>query len=276
MNAPAKKKPAAPFRRIDGEFWSGLLVVMREVPQPSITKAAARMGSTKKTVTRLMTVGVPGTAWGHRPMREVLAAEREAAVVKAQNVAEVAAADEQAAIRAASINTRSEELKLVRFARANVQALLAVTTHVTKGSLAIAKKLSVALEKPGAMNAGHAMLLLVRAGSIVQKAVYAAETIVALERMVGGDPKDALLAGQESEDADDMSDDEAIAELRRAADVYGRMTAQGLSVITGGAGVVGRDVKPDNVQKTEPPEPEKEPTDGEPPAVESVEPEPQR
>jgi len=75
--------------------------------------------------------------------------------------------------------------------------------------------------------------MLSRTGYLVQNGVYVTRAVIDTERQVLGDPAERL-GNRAALEADQMSDEEAIEELSRAADVYARMKAAGFVVHAGG------------------------------------------
>lgn len=246
--------------KVDASYWLRLAAVFRAQPPPggNISAAARTMKADRATVRRLWSTGVPGTAWGSRPMRDVVgdeitkaAAAREGAAAyerQAQAVAVAASLPvpspaERHDARADAIAARAEEARLIRAARANVLALFQITTNVAKGALELSKKIERAIRDAGTdgsppISAPQALLILTRTANLTQKVVSGAAHLIEMERHVLGDP--SVRAGEAgSLEADDMTPEEAIAELEQAAKVAARMQALGLRVIEGEGGAAG-------------------------------------
>lgn len=247
--ASSTKVPRA--RATEAAYWNRLLVVMRESPG-NIARAARAMGSDRKTVRRIWTQGVPGTAWGARPMKDVLEAEQiAAAATRVEEDGALAVAQtgpspaEVSAARRDAIETRGEEAKLVKAARANGIALQAAIANLSKAALDLSRRIETVMKNDDKITAGQAMLFMSRWATIVQRGVYCADTIIELEREVLGDPEERK--GRESAmDADALTDAEAREILERAARAHERLRERGLRVVKGGQSSVG-------VQVTEPP-----------------------
>lgn len=245
MAGSTAKKPAKKQRRVDEAFWRECERLMRE-GHGSISYAAQRLGADRKTVRRLWLHGMPRREWGVKPMSQTyLAAESTA--VAASRAASMPppppgegplhiGVDEYEQARRDALAVRAEEAKLVRAARANVQALLHVTAEIGRGAIALATRVRTALTAPEGqqpMSAGQAMLILARYGNLVGKATNLSQAVVDIEREVVGDPSKRL-PDEAGARADNMTDEDAVAALERAGKLAARIAASGFVVIDGG------------------------------------------
>lgn len=226
---------------IDYNVWCAVLDACRVTPE-NWTRIGAASGTTPRTVKRLWKEGYPRYAWGARPMRDVILDERRAADAKARAAEAASRGPDEREVnegRRLAIETRAEEARHLRFARANVQALLNMTTQLSASGLRLAQRVDQTLAAEEAKSAedkmtlAGALLTLTRIANIVQKGIYAAESCAGLERMVLGDPKER--AGFEGDERD-MTTDEALEVIGRAADLAKRVEQSGFRVFKGGRG----------------------------------------
>lgn len=220
---------------IDLDLWTAMIAAHRKTPG-NFTRVAGECGTTRRTVRRLWNEGLPRYPWGARPMRELLLDEQRASTAKAAEAAKVVAPELVAEGRRLAIETRADEAKHLRFARANVQGLLNATTQLTASALKLAQKIDQTLDDPEfakGLNLAQSILTISRMAGIVTKGIYAAESCASLERMILGDPKDR--AGFEGDERE-MTPEEALEEVSRAVDLAGRLERKGLRVLAGGRG----------------------------------------
>lgn len=238
---------------ITAEKWNVALESFRVFPGNCL-KASAASGLNRRTVKRLWVEGFPGTTWGARPMQEIVENEKTEAAARRLEKAErnnrvhpiitgghaaIAAAaslpvpspDVVVMARADAIAVRGEEAKLLKFARGNVQALLSMVVHLQSGGLDLAKRIEKTIKDDKTMSAAQAMLMIARIAQVTQKALYATQTVVEIERDIVGDPAKRA----EEELSEEMTQEDAIEEIERAAALWDRMKQKGLRVIPGGA-----------------------------------------
>lgn len=220
-------------QRIDAGYWARLRRIMEA--EPNVSKAAIAMGSDRKTIRRLWNEGVPGTAWGAVPMKDVVAqgsaAERERFAAHRAEAARRQELDErplapaqQAAARRDAVDTRVEEALLVRAARVNATKLLEATAQIGMGASVFAKALGELLSndvKMKELTAHQGMLILARFAGVTRAAIINAQGVLALERLTMGDPNKRGPQGAAAL-AEGMSKEDAIMHLERATRILER------------------------------------------------------
>ena len=223
-------------RGVDQALWLRVLDAQRKMPQRWVLIAES-CGCTPRTVHRLWEKGCPRFAWGVRPMRDIILEERQAATAKAAAAAEAVrgpSAAEVSSGRRAAAETMAAEATLLKFARANVQALLHMTTQLSATGMRLARAVDATMSDPkilDGMSLHQGLLTLTRIAHLTQKGIYAAESCAELERLVLGDPRDrAQLEGADR----DMGQDEALEIIGRAADLAKRVEERGFRVLVGG------------------------------------------
>lgn len=246
MSESAAPKTGA--RRVDETFWNDCLRYMRE-GKGNISYAATKLGADRKTVRRLWERGYPRAPWGKRPMRDVMAEDGAAAAARRAASAPPPppgegpthiGVDVYEQARRDAIATRAEEARLLRAARANVQSLHAVTALVGTGALHLARRLQTFFSSRGEpgqqdLTIQQTMLILARYGNLVGKSTGLSEAIIAMEREIVGDPS-RRLPDESSTRADNMTDAQAYAALRKAGDLAERIAKSGFAIIEGGQG----------------------------------------
>jgi len=228
---------------VDQRLWAAVLDAFRLTPG-NYSRAAAKARCTPRTARKLWNEGYPGRDWGQRPMKEILMDERRAADARAAAAQALAAGPDAAEVakgRELAIETRADEARMLRFARGNVQGFLNATTELTATAMRLAQRVSKTIEADEAkldakdrMTLFQALLTLSRMAGIIQKGIYAAESCVALERMVLGDPKERGAAPGATGEA--LTTEEALESIDSAVQLAARMEARGLRIINGGRG----------------------------------------
>lgn len=229
----APRRSSQPQRRVDGNYWNEVLAFMRV--NPSITACAAHMKADRKTIRRLWEQGKRGAPWGKRPMKEVLRVEQEMAAAERHRASDTAVGPAPADVSEArrdAIAVRIEEGKMLQGVRLNAQALLSMTSNLTRACLVLSRRVADTMQNNKSLRAGAALLLMQRASFIAQRSIYAAETAIDIERRLFGDPNKRL-GDNESTTADDMTLEEAKAELDNITRIAREMEKRGLRVVEG-------------------------------------------
>jgi hypothetical protein len=230
MPTPKQKRR----RSLEEEKWLRLLTAYREVPG-NHSRAGEKAGVDRATARKFYEDGDPKSPWGARAIKAILFDEQRAAAAAVVSAAPLTS-DEARAAKAAAIETRAAEGKLLRYARDNAQALLNLTTVLSSTALKLADRVRATLENPefaSGMTLAQALLTLNRIAAIAQRGIYAAESVTTLERQVLGDPNDR---GARDADVAAISDADAIETLGRAADLAAELEKRGLTVLQGGRG----------------------------------------
>ena len=239
-SASKKQKPVN-----DLERWNAVLAAYRKAPGAH-TQVGLAAGVDRKTARKLWEVGDPRRGYSTKPIKDVIFDERQASVARAvreeaaaRAVQESPGAEDVRLAREGAIRAQAEEVQLVRVARLQVQALLGMTTHLSATAIKLSVRVEQTLANPefaDKMTLAQALLTLSRIAGIVQKGIYAAESVAGLERMVLGSPAERAQQGLEA--ATSMSDEEALEELGRAVELADMLRARGLVVLDGGRGKV--------------------------------------
>ena len=238
----AAEKPQQIGQAVGQERWHLLLSAYRDVPG-NHSNAARAAHVDRRTARRLYERGDGRNPWSVRPIREVLLGEQQAATARAAAAAAMAAApatpDEVRAAREAAVETMAEEAKLLRYARGNVQALLNLTTVLSATALKLADRVARTLESEAFlkdMTLAQALLTLNRVAGIVQKGIYAAESVTGMERDILGSPEERAGRAPGSAGKPQLTQVEALEELGRAAELHEMLARRNpeLTLLRGG------------------------------------------
>lgn len=223
------------------DLYDRMVAAYRECPG-NHSRAARAVGVDRRMTTRAWLKGWPRYAWA-RPVSAVLAEEHDTARSRLAAVEQRALAERQAErdkASVASVEARTEEEQLLRAARRDVLGVLVIAAELTPavrvlGRLVmeaitlLARQIQAGGGELTPKQIGQFVEIVDRHARLVSKAVYAADAVLKLSRLERGEP--GYLVGVRAdaldEQAEKLSEAEALAELRHGRDLLEEMLREG-------------------------------------------------
>ena len=226
--------------RIDDKTYAALVEVFRQ--SPGNISAASRKSARSRAFCRRAWE----TGWASRPdltpikvlfEQEAMMARARLRDVENKKRVDVGQLRDKATEDAAL--ARSEEAKLVRMSRTQAGAVLNTAMGLQAEGVALAKhvrnllKADLTPDKDGkiSMSSDEAMGWLARIEKYGKQGIQMVETAMRLERLRLGEPEHWL---SDNVQADDMTPEEAMAEIELAKEAADRAKMLGLTVVEGG------------------------------------------
>lgn len=187
------------------DFYEKLLNAYREEPG-NATHAGRKCGCDRRAALFAWEKGWKHHPWA-RPIKDVLMEEREEARALArrkQEEMQLAAEATRDLARKEAVDARKQELDILRVARSDVLAALAIAAECVPAMRILAKVIAEFC-RPGpqgqlpTIGPKDAMQLMTRHASLVQKAVGAAEAVIQLSRLERGESTVNVGLAQEQE-----------------------------------------------------------------------------
>lgn len=227
-------------RAITKDDYDKMVAAYREVPG-NFTHCARKAGCWHGTAKRAWELGWPKNQMP--PIKDVIAAEQQAARAKLQGEYETAQAlaktevikdmvrdgakveaqraeVERQKAQEDSARSRAEEARMVRGSRTNSIGLLGVTAQLLQGGMKLAAKLRQQLED-GDFEPQEAVKIINSIAAITQKQHEAAKMAMAMERLLLGEPTEILGVKMGIESLADAEKEilAAAADLKRAQEL---------------------------------------------------------
>lgn len=238
-------------RRITLQQWENMLASYRELSPPvqgAITAAAQAAQVNRRTATRAWEKGFGYL--GKVPIQEVLLEEKFAARATAMDVTLAAAREQTQAqadrayqeaerARADAVKSRRQEGDMVRAQRGNLMALIGVSGSVLRGALKQAREIEKIVEtgvdpaNNQKLTLGQKVDTLWKLSRIVAQTATSSAEVIRMERLLLGEPTEII----GTLELGDLSEDQAIAEIREAQEAAQRILERRskLRVVGGGA-----------------------------------------
>lgn len=198
---------AAPNGRVDQATWDKLLEAYRQ--DPGNHSAASRHALVqRRTARKAWDEGYPDRPWGTKPIKQLIAEDRELAGARAQleaereglaeDVAELESERDREAARQRAIVVKKEEAVLVQLARQSSIRTLAAAVTASEGLKTIMTKIGAELETMGKGGPLTKKELLDvsnitrRYASTLREVVTAGQMAMEMERLYMGEPTEII------------------------------------------------------------------------------------